>query len=210
MGSICRSYPLRSCPRPSVRQPLSPLWLFSMFICIRHGDNQQFLANTNCSVLLLLHYVRSKVGLRDPVIDLCDESGTLKLLFLVKFPGEPATKFLQARNIYYICKVERGPPGSRNENAYRAFVPLLKEPEQDLLDALKSQCDYLEKSRIKMLRGQDNKKIAPIDSYMTIPSKTTGRMGTAGTLEEEAASRRGIAASPKTKPELASKKDKHR
>ncbi|XP_043829574.1 uncharacterized protein CXorf65 homolog [Dromiciops gliroides] len=185
-----------------------------MFICIKHGDNQQFLANTNCSVLLLLHYVRKKVGLHDSeLIDLCDEAGTLKLLFLVKFPGESATKFLQVRNIYYICKVERGPPGTRNENAYRAFVPLLKEPEQELLDALKSQCDYLEKSRIKMLRGQDAKKITPIDSYMNIPvrlSKTTGRVGTPGTVEEEAATRRGVSTLPKTKPETTGKKDKHR
>ncbi|XP_051824664.1 uncharacterized protein CXorf65 homolog [Antechinus flavipes] len=182
-----------------------------MFICIKHGDNQQFLVNTNCSILLLLHYIRNKVGLQDTeLIDLCDEAGTLKLLFLVKFPGESATKFLQARSAYYVCKVERGLPGTRNENAYRAFVPLLKEPEQELLDALKSQCDYLEKSRIKMLRGQDAKKITPIDSYMNIQTKNIGRMGAPGTVEEETATRRGGSSLTKTKPEAAGKKDKHR
>lgn len=35
--------------------PCAPSHVFS--------DNQQFLVNTNCSVLLLLHYTRSKVGL---------------------------------------------------------------------------------------------------------------------------------------------------
>ena len=35
--------------------PHAPSHLFS--------DNQQFLANINCSVLLLLHYVRRKMGL---------------------------------------------------------------------------------------------------------------------------------------------------
>ena len=27
-------------------------------------DNQEFLVNSNCSVLLLLHYIRKKLGLR--------------------------------------------------------------------------------------------------------------------------------------------------
>lgn len=83
-----------------------------MFIIIKHGDNQEFLVNTNCSVLLLLHYTRKKMGLRKTdTIDLCDESGTMKLLFLSKTPGDYASKFLTARNTYYVCKVERGAPG---------------------------------------------------------------------------------------------------
>ncbi|XP_006903509.1 PREDICTED: uncharacterized protein CXorf65 homolog, partial [Elephantulus edwardii] len=105
-----------------------------MFIVIKYGDNQQFLVNTNCSVLLLLHYTRDKVGLsKTDTIDLCDEMGTMKLLFLMKTPGDYASKFLTARNTYYICRVERGAPGTRLENAYRAFVPLLKNPEPELL-----------------------------------------------------------------------------
>ncbi|MEJ1281443.1 hypothetical protein NN561_012393 [Cricetulus griseus] len=44
-------------------------------------------------------------------IDLCDETGTMKLLFLSKTPGDYASKFLTARSIYYVCKVERGAPG---------------------------------------------------------------------------------------------------
>ncbi|PNJ42620.1 CXorf65 isoform 1 [Pongo abelii] len=31
-----------------------------MFIFIKHGDNQQFLVNTNCAVVVLLYYIRSK------------------------------------------------------------------------------------------------------------------------------------------------------
>ncbi|XP_068918467.1 uncharacterized protein CXorf65 homolog [Petaurus breviceps papuanus] len=184
-----------------------------MFICIKHGDKQQFLVNTNCSVLLLLHYVRKKVGLPDSeLIDLCDEAKILKLLFLVKFPGESATKFLKARKAYYICKVERGPPGTPYENAYRAFVPLLKEPQKELLDALKSQCNYLEKRRIKMLRAQEAKKITPIESSVNIQTKTTRRVRTSGTVVKEAATRRGVSTSTlrKTKLETTRKKDKHR
>ncbi|XP_072482761.1 uncharacterized protein CXorf65 homolog [Notamacropus eugenii] len=182
-----------------------------MFISIKHGNNQQFLVNTNCSILLLLHYIKNKVGLPDTeLIDLCDEAGTLKLLFLVKFPGESATKLLQARNVFYVCKVERGQLGTENENAYKAFVPLLKEPRHELLDALKLQCDYLEKSRLKMLRGQDTKKILPIDSFMSISTKTIGRMGTSGVGEEETTTRKGVSALAKTKPEATGKKERHR
>ncbi|XP_027952374.1 uncharacterized protein CXorf65 homolog [Eumetopias jubatus] len=83
-----------------------------MFIFIKHGDNHQFLVNTNCSVLLLPHYTRNKVGLpKTDTIDVCDETGTTKLLFLTKTPGDYASKFLTARNTYYICKVEPGAPG---------------------------------------------------------------------------------------------------
>ncbi|XP_012591676.1 uncharacterized protein CXorf65 homolog isoform X2 [Microcebus murinus] len=150
-----------------------------MFIFINHGDNQQFLVNTNCSVRLLLHYIRSKVGLpKRDTIDLCDETGTMKLLFLTKTPGDYASKFLTARSIYYICRVERGGPGTRLQNAYRAFVPLLKNPEPELIDALRTQCDLLERSRVKMLRIQEAKKVVPIQSSVNVPSKSSGRSDT--------------------------------
>ncbi|XP_073214822.1 uncharacterized protein CXorf65 homolog [Lepidochelys kempii] len=140
-----------------------------MFICVKHADNQQFLANTGCSVLLLLHYLRSKVGLqRTEAIDLCDELGTLKLLFLVKLPSDSASKFLSPRGTYYVCRVERGAPGTKQENAYRAFTPILKDPEPELLDALRTQCEFLEKSRLKLLKAQDGKKIQTMESLISI------------------------------------------
>ncbi|XP_017329021.1 uncharacterized protein CXorf65 homolog isoform X2 [Ictalurus punctatus] len=36
-----------------------------MFVYIKHGDNEQFLVNTNCSIICLLQYVRSKLKLTD-------------------------------------------------------------------------------------------------------------------------------------------------
>nr|XP_032650841.1 uncharacterized protein CXorf65 homolog [Chelonoidis abingdonii] len=138
-------------------------------------ENQQFLANTCCSVLLLLHYLRSKVGLRrTETIDLCDEQGTLKLLFLVKLPSDSASKFLSPRGTYYVCRVERGAPGTKQENAYRGFTPILKDPEPELLDALHTQCEFLEKSRLKLLKAQDGKKIQTMESLISIvPSQTS-------------------------------------
>ncbi|XP_075773772.1 uncharacterized protein CXorf65 homolog isoform X2 [Pelodiscus sinensis] len=188
----------------------------AMFICVKHGDNQQFLANTCCSVLLLLHYLRSKVGLRRrEAIDLCDELGTLKLLFLVKLPSDSASKFLLPRGTYYVCRVERGAPGTKQENAYRAFTPVLQDPEPELLDALRTQCDFLEKSRLKLLRAQDGKKLQTMESLISIvPSQISGKgpgrpaPGTAAAAEEEGGPRKAGPA-PKVKGE-ASKKEKHR
>ncbi|XP_007957075.1 uncharacterized protein CXorf65 homolog [Orycteropus afer afer] len=172
-----------------------------MFIFIKHGDNQQFLVNTNCSILLLLHYIRRKMRLfKTDTIDLCDETGTMKLLFLVKTPGDYASKFLTPRNTYYVCKVERGGPGIRFRNAYRAFVPLLKNPEPELIDSLRTQCDFLEKSRVKMLKIQEAKKVTVIESTVNLPSK--GRRA-----EEEGTTRKGPL---KTRPALVTKKDKRR
>ncbi|KAM7045850.1 uncharacterized protein CXorf65 homolog [Molossus nigricans] len=108
--------------------------LESTYIYINHGDNEIFIVNMNCAVHRLLHYIRSKVGLaKTDTIDLCDETGTMKLFFLMKIPGDYASKFLTARNTYFVCRVARGTAGTQLANAYLAFVPLLKNPEHTLL-----------------------------------------------------------------------------
>ncbi|XP_060105910.1 uncharacterized protein CXorf65 homolog isoform X1 [Heteronotia binoei] len=187
-----------------------------MFITIKHGDNQQFLANINCSFLLLMHYIRDKAGLeRTEPIDLCEENGTLKLLFLVKFPEDSASKFLTPRGTYYICRVERGGSGTKQENAYRAFHPVFKNPPTDLIDSLRNQCDFLEKSRLKMLRSQDGKKPPTMESLLSsmagqVVGKSTGKAGisvTGGTDED--GSPRKLTGAAKARIE-ASRKDKHR
>ncbi|XP_011235340.1 uncharacterized protein CXorf65 homolog isoform X2 [Ailuropoda melanoleuca] len=173
-----------------------------MFIFIKHGDDQQFLVNTNCSVVRLLHYTRSKVGLpKTDTIDLCDESGTMKLLFLTKTPEDYASKFLTARDTYYICKVERGAPGTRLENAYKAFVPLLKNPEPELIDALRTQCDTLERNRVKLLRSQEVKKVVTIEPSVNLP-KSKGRS------DEERPTRKRLTF--KTKVDILGRRDKRR
>uniref|UniRef100_A0A8C3XPB7 Chromosome X open reading frame 65 n=1 Tax=Chelydra serpentina TaxID=8475 RepID=A0A8C3XPB7_CHESE len=171
-----------------------------MFICVKHGDNQQFLANTCCSVLLLLHYLRSKVGLRrTEAIDLCDELGTLKLLFLVKLPSDSASKFLSPRGTYYVCRVERGTPGPVPEAPSNLVSPPLSPARPLSADALRTQCEFLEKSRLKLLKAQDGKKVQTMES----PGS-----GASGVADEEGAPRKA-GPSPKIKPE-ASKKEKHR
>ncbi|XP_076774294.1 uncharacterized protein CXorf65 homolog isoform X2 [Arvicanthis niloticus] len=105
-----------------------------MFIIIKHGDNQEFLVNTNCSVLLLLHYTRKKMGLRKT--------------------------------------------GTRIENSYKAIVPLLKNPEPELVESLRTQCDFLERSRIKMLRTLEAKRLAAMESSVNLPARSPKSSGT--------------------------------
>ncbi|XP_021106206.1 LOW QUALITY PROTEIN: uncharacterized protein CXorf65 homolog [Heterocephalus glaber] len=141
-----------------------------MFIIIKHGDNQQFLVNTNCSVLLLMHYICSKVDLhKQDIIDLCDESGTMKMFFMMKTPGEYASKFLTTLNTYYVCKMEHGVPETRIENSYIAIVPLLKNPEPELVDVLCTQCEILERNRVKMLKILEAKRVPAIQSTVNLP-----------------------------------------
>ncbi|XP_063136511.1 uncharacterized protein CXorf65 homolog isoform X2 [Rattus norvegicus] len=105
-----------------------------MFIIIKHGDNQEFLVNTNCSVLLLLHYTRKKMGLRKT--------------------------------------------GTRIENSYKAIVPLLKHPEPELVESLRTQCEFLERSRIKMLRTLEAKRLAAMESSVNLPARSPKSGGT--------------------------------
>ncbi|XP_076203720.1 uncharacterized protein CXorf65 homolog [Aptenodytes patagonicus] len=115
-----------------------------MFIYIKHGDDQSFLANTNCAVLWLLSYVRRMVGVPDTdVINLCDKLATPKLLFQVTRLSERASELLQVRSTYYVCRVEFGAPGTEEEDACWSFMPLLEHPSPTLAVALRLQGEHL-------------------------------------------------------------------
>uniref|UniRef100_A0A2K5ENL8 Chromosome X open reading frame 65 n=1 Tax=Aotus nancymaae TaxID=37293 RepID=A0A2K5ENL8_AOTNA len=165
-----------------------------MFIYIKHGDNQQFLVNTNCSVTVMLYYIRKKLQLpKTSAIDLCDE--------IKPNHTDSASKHLTARSTYYVCKVERGPPGTRMETAYKAFVPLLKNPEPLLLVALRMPCDALERSgleRLKMLRILEAEKVVKIEPSAIVRSKLSGR-------DKKKSTRK----SPTSKSKEDFRKDKH-
>ncbi|XP_035872428.1 uncharacterized protein CXorf65 homolog isoform X2 [Phyllostomus discolor] len=151
--------------------PYAPFHLFS--------DSQIFIANTNCAVYHLLYYVRRKLGLsKRGSIDLCDTTGTMKLFFLMKKPGDYATKYLTARNTYYVCRVIRGKPGTPRANAFLAFVPLLKNPEHSVVEALRLQCALMERSRLKMLAIKQAKKLAKAESARSLASKKGGTKST--------------------------------
>ncbi|KAL6033491.1 hypothetical protein STEG23_016308 [Scotinomys teguina] len=114
-------------------------------------------------------------GLPVDTIDLCDETGTMKLLFLTKTYGDCATKFLTARNIYYICKVEHGvsTKGMKIKSSYKAIVPLLKNPEPELVEFLHIQCGFLERSQIKMIRTLEAKRLAVMESSTNLAARSS-------------------------------------
>nr|XP_015207053.1 PREDICTED: uncharacterized protein CXorf65 homolog isoform X1 [Lepisosteus oculatus] len=141
-----------------------------MFICIKHGDNEQFLANTNCPLVLLLQYVRNRLGLpQTALIDLCDDRGSLKLLFLCRQPQESASRLLAPRATLAVCAVHR----NSRDGSYGSISPLLASPEPPLLEALQTQRDSLEKARLRQLRSQEDRR--PESPAQGAPPAPTGR-----------------------------------
>ncbi|CAL8269655.1 unnamed protein product [Boreogadus saida] len=121
-----------------------------MFVHIKHGDDQQFLVNTSCRVDVLLQYLRTKLHIPDAgLVDLCDDQGGLKLLFLSQH-HEYANRLLPARCFFISCIVKRSP----KDGAYVSILPLLDNPDHDLLFKLQSHATRLEKRRQQELSSQ--------------------------------------------------------
>ncbi|XP_067160512.1 uncharacterized protein CXorf65 homolog [Apteryx mantelli] len=167
-----------------------------MFICVRHGNNQRFLANTDCPVQLLLPYLRRKAGVpAGAVLDLCDPLGIPKLLFQAKLQSERASKFFPAPGTYYVCRVEFGAPGTQQEHAYQALVPLLKDPSPELTEALRQHCEHQHRIRLQTLRTLEGRRMpnaetAPATAQAPAAGKAAGRAGSAGAAEEDGAQRK--------------------
>ncbi|XP_029463822.1 uncharacterized protein CXorf65 homolog [Rhinatrema bivittatum] len=164
---------------------------YGMFISVIHGNNKEFLANVNCPVLLLLQYLKNKLEIpKTDTIDLCNEAGVLKLLFLARDPLENGSRFFTPRGTYYVCKVQRGEPGTTNENTYEAIYPLLENPDPDLCEALKRQRAFLEKNRVKLAKLPEAKRtrsseiLGPVPSAVSQPwMKVAGKPGQGGSQE---------------------------
>ncbi|XP_030065649.1 uncharacterized protein CXorf65 homolog [Microcaecilia unicolor] len=123
-------------------------------------------------------------------IDLCNEVGILKLLFLARDSLENAKRFFTHRGTYYICKIQRGEPGAANENAYEAIYPLLNNPDGELCEALKRQRIFLEKNRLKLAKTPEAKRtrsseiLGPVVSTAAQPwMKPFGKFGTGANQE---------------------------
>ncbi|KAJ8015654.1 hypothetical protein DPEC_G00028360 [Dallia pectoralis] len=124
-----------------------------MFVYIKHADNEQFLANTNCPVFLLLQYMRTKMGLPDEeLVDLCDDNWDLKLLF--QQPRECARELLPPRSTLTICIVNRNP----EDGAYVSISPLVTNPDPALLESMQTQTGSLESARLRQLRAQEERR----------------------------------------------------
>ncbi|XP_032052324.1 uncharacterized protein CXorf65 homolog [Aythya fuligula] len=144
-----------------------------MFICINHGDNQSFLVNTDCPILLLLSHLRSKVGVpATDVIDVCDKLGTPKLLFQVKTLRERASEFLPAPGTYYVCRVELGTPGTAQELASRTFTPLLKDPSVALIEGLRQHGQHTHRRLQRSLKAAEGRRAPATEA---LPAGTHGQ-----------------------------------
>ncbi|XP_035264235.1 uncharacterized protein CXorf65 homolog [Anguilla anguilla] len=138
-----------------------------MFVYLRHGDNEQFLVNTNCPVILLLEHIKAKLELsKTDLVDLCDEGGALKLLFLSRRLEDCARPQLPPRCSFTVCSVNR----RAMDGAYVSISPLLANPDPALLETLQTQTDSLEKARLIQLRSQE------VDRFQkTVKSKRRDR-----------------------------------
>ncbi|XP_061092256.1 uncharacterized protein CXorf65 homolog [Conger conger] len=139
-----------------------------MFVYLRHGDNEQFLVNPNCPVILLLEHIKVKLQLsKTDLVDLCDEGGALKLLFLSQQPQECARLQLPPRCYFTVCSVHR----RVMDGAYVSISPLLANPDPALLETLQTQTDSLEKTRVMQLRSQEDEQ----KRKSVVKSKRRGR-----------------------------------
>ncbi|XP_017329020.1 uncharacterized protein CXorf65 homolog isoform X1 [Ictalurus punctatus] len=125
-----------------------------MFVYIKHGDNEQFLVNTNCSIICLLQYVRSKLKLTDTdLVDLCDERGAL--LSLSGHRQGYASQILTPRKTYIICTINRS-----SEGAYVSITPHVANLDSVLQGVLQSGVVSLEQTRRKNLHALGGRKTA--------------------------------------------------
>ncbi|XP_055782962.1 uncharacterized protein CXorf65 homolog isoform X1 [Salvelinus fontinalis] len=160
--------------------------LFSSYLL---ADNEQFLANTNCPVVLLLQYIRAKMGLPETeLVDLCDDRGALKLLFLSQQPQECASRLLPPRCSLTFCIVNRNP----KDGAYISITPLVANPDPALLETLQTQTDSLERARLRQLRSQEDRRAteAPSQTQPTQTAKGRGRTVHMDTPDDEPSNRR--------------------
>ncbi|TRZ02019.1 hypothetical protein DNTS_024180 [Danionella cerebrum] len=67
-------------------------------------NNQKFLVNANCPGIVLTQYLKSRLRVaKSEFIDLCDERGELKMLFLCQNVQESARALLRARESFIAC-----------------------------------------------------------------------------------------------------------
>ncbi|XP_071982009.1 uncharacterized protein CXorf65 homolog [Engystomops pustulosus] len=163
-----------------------------MFISIIHGDTQEFLVNINCNVIHLLDYLKQRFQLpMTDTIDICDKNGSLKYLFLITNFFERAANGLTPHETYYVCKIVRGEPGFKHGCCYKKIILMLSNADPKITDALRAQCDLLEKCRLKLLRAYKAKQSAAHDMRIHSSSLTSQKMsrGALKLSEEEISNR---------------------
>ncbi|XP_041693247.1 uncharacterized protein CXorf65 homolog [Coregonus clupeaformis] len=122
------------------------------------------------------------------LVDLCDDHGALKLLFLSQQPQESASRLLSPRCSLTFCIVNRNP----KDGAYVSITPLVANPDPALLESLQTQTDSLERARLRQLRSQKDRraKEAPTQTQPTQTAKSRGRAVHMDAPDDEPSNRR--------------------
>uniref|UniRef100_A0AAZ3RJ87 Chromosome X open reading frame 65 n=1 Tax=Oncorhynchus tshawytscha TaxID=74940 RepID=A0AAZ3RJ87_ONCTS len=122
------------------------------------------------------------------LVDLCDDRGALKLLFLSQQPQECASRLLPPRCSLTFCIVNRNP----KDGAYISITPLVANPDPAFLETLQTQTDSLERARLRQLRSQEDRRAteAPSQTQPTQTAKGRGRAVHMDTPDDEPSNRR--------------------
>ncbi|XP_043112396.1 uncharacterized protein CXorf65 homolog [Puntigrus tetrazona] len=141
-----------------------------MFIYIKHGDNNQFLVNTSCPTVVLMEYIKTRLGLAESeLVDLCDERGLLKFLFLPQNSQESARGLLKAKESFIVCIIQR-----TSDGAYNSVTSLLSGADSAVIETLQTQIEHLEKTRLKQLHVVKARMTTSEEiSAQTLSTKTT-------------------------------------
>ncbi|XP_077091717.1 uncharacterized protein CXorf65 homolog [Siphateles boraxobius] len=157
-----------------------------MFIYIKHGDNDQFLVNTNCTVVVLMQYMKTRLRLAESeLIDLYDERGVLKFLFMPQNSHESACVLLKARESFIACIIKR-----TSDGAYTSVTSLLSSVHSALIETLQTQIDNLEKTRLKQLHVLEALMTAPMGFKITKKRKKVTHVNAADEVQRHTGDRK--------------------
>ncbi|XP_058845451.1 uncharacterized protein CXorf65 homolog [Acipenser ruthenus] len=100
------------------------------------------------------------------LIDLCDEKGILKLLFLYRTPLESASRLLYTRGTYIVCRVNQ----NKADRGYTSITPILTSPETEMQELLQAQVGNLEKARLKQHQARVQERRLQLVSDGVVPA----------------------------------------
>eukprot|EP00075_Anas_platyrhynchos_P031696 XP_027320949.1 uncharacterized protein CXorf65 homolog isoform X1 [Anas platyrhynchos] len=185
-----------------------------MFICINHGDNQSFLVNTDCPVLLLLSHLRNKTSSmcatswappscssrsrpygRGPASSCQRPAPTTCAGWSWAPPvgAEPPLSLWSPQGT--AVGVTAVPAGTAQELASRTFTPLLKDPSVALIEGLRHHGQHTHRRLQRSLKAAEGRRAPatealPAGTYSQGAGKAAARGAARPSEEQEGAPRR--------------------
>ncbi|EDO43643.1 predicted protein [Nematostella vectensis] len=149
-----------------------------MFIIVRYGDDSQLLCNINCRSRVLYESIKDRCECQtEDVIDLADETGTLKNLSDRPIQ-QYALEYLTSRASYILMKVKKSEDALGVES--KSYEPLLRGIQEN-------NPDFMAKVY--------NKKINP-DVTQSAPTRVTSSLPSKQPIKSSKTSRSQTKAAP--------------